>query len=173
MKVAVGSQNPVKIQAVKDAFTRVYGKCEVKGYDVDSGVSDMPIDMDETLKGAKNRAEIAQKISKADFGVGLEAGFYTTDYGTFLIGIAAVTDKNNRCGFGSGLGVLMPEKVVNKVKHGEELGKVMDKMLGREKLKHREGTIGFLTKNHIKRAETFEHATIFALARFMREEYYL
>lgn len=52
MKVAVGSENPVKIQAVAEAFEKVWPKkkFEVIGTKVPSGVSDQPMS-DEESKG--------------------------------------------------------------------------------------------------------------------------
>ena len=42
-KVAVGSLNLVKINAVKSAFIKILGECEVIGCSVLLGVSDMPL----------------------------------------------------------------------------------------------------------------------------------
>ena len=74
MKIAVGSRNPVKIEAVKRAFNKAFGECEVIGVSVSSDISNMPISFEEGVKGAKNRAEKAIEKLKADFGVGLEGG---------------------------------------------------------------------------------------------------
>ncbi len=58
LKVAVGSMNPVKIEAVKLAFKKVFPKkqLEIVGVEVDSGVSVQPMNDRESIKGAKNRA---------------------------------------------------------------------------------------------------------------------
>jgi non-canonical (house-cleaning) NTP pyrophosphatase len=42
MKVAVGSNNPVKKQAVHNTFSKVFGKVEVIMRSVDSGVPSQP-----------------------------------------------------------------------------------------------------------------------------------
>src|SRR5258708_25029535 len=69
MKVAIGSDNPVKIKAVKDAFKTIWPKKKFtfKGYKVPSGVSDQPMSPEECIKGAKNRARRVLKLSKANF----------------------------------------------------------------------------------------------------------
>ena len=53
MKIAVGSENPVKINAVKHAFKLVWPKkkWEVIGVKVTSGVSDQPMSDVESIKG--------------------------------------------------------------------------------------------------------------------------
>lgn len=172
MKVAVGSQNPVKIEAARRAFKKVFGDCDIVAVSVSPGVSDMPMSFEEAVKGAKNRAKGAIESVKADFGVGFEGGFEQTHIGTFLCGFVAVIDKENKWGFGKGSGTLMPEKIVKRVKQGKELGDVMDELLGRKNLKQHEGTTGFLTKNLIPRIQGFENTLIYALARFMREEFF-
>lgn len=170
MKVAVGSQNPVKIEAAKNAFEKVFGRCEVVGASVPSGVADMPLSFKEAIKGAKNRAKLAIGELGADFGVGLEGGFEETVAGTFLCGVVAVVDKKGRWGFGKGSGILMPQKIVAKVKKGKELGVVMDELTGQENIKQHEGTTGYLTKNLVPRAQGFENTVIYALSRFIRPE---
>lgn len=172
MKVAVGSKNPVKIEATRRAFEKVFGECEVVGVEVSSGVSDMPIGLKEITNGAKNRAQKALKKLKADYGVGLEAGFGKTYLGTFMDGIVTVVDRQGIWGIARRGSMLMPEKIVKKVNQEKELGTVMDELLGRENIKQQEGTLGYLTKNIINRTKEFEDATVMALARFMRPEMY-
>jgi len=54
MKVLVGSENPVKIQSVRDGFLPFFEHVEVEGISVDTGVPHQPMN-DETFEGAKNR----------------------------------------------------------------------------------------------------------------------
>ena len=42
MRVVVGSKNPVKINATKNAFNHYFDNVDVIGTDVDSEVGDMP-----------------------------------------------------------------------------------------------------------------------------------
>eukprot|EP00429_Kryptoperidinium_foliaceum_P010761 CAMPEP_0176001354 /NCGR_PEP_ID=MMETSP0120_2-20121206/78_1 /TAXON_ID=160619 /ORGANISM="Kryptoperidinium foliaceum, Strain CCMP 1326" /LENGTH=272 /DNA_ID=CAMNT_0017333889 /DNA_START=90 /DNA_END=908 /DNA_ORIENTATION=+ len=86
LRVAVGSKNPVKVNAVKRAMLSVLEisqldiDLEVQGFDVPSGVSDQPFGDEETQLGAKARAEAAYKKFKEKNGsypnlaFGLEGG---------------------------------------------------------------------------------------------------
>jgi non-canonical (house-cleaning) NTP pyrophosphatase len=91
VRVAVGSTNPCKIEAVRKAFRQVFSseddvKIEITSHSVPSGVADQPFGDGETREGAKNRALAAYNdaCSEArkrndednipDFAVGLEGG---------------------------------------------------------------------------------------------------
>ncbi len=80
LHVAVGSKNPVKVNAAKEAFVQMFpGRLIiVHGYAVPSGVADQPVGYKETLKGAVNRAEAAAAAhtgeAGVEFSVGLEGG---------------------------------------------------------------------------------------------------
>ncbi len=76
MKVAIGSQNPTKVNAVKKAFEKVFPNIswEFTGVDVPSGVADQPMTDRESISGATNRAKQSLKKCNADFGVGIEGG---------------------------------------------------------------------------------------------------
>lgn len=102
VKVAVGSSNPCKIQAVQQALQRVLDKkveeeqktreendeeyeptkvvLDLEGFGVASGVADQPFGDEETRTGAKNRAKSAYEKYKEKHGsnpalaIGLEGG---------------------------------------------------------------------------------------------------
>lgn len=171
IKVAVGSQNPVKVGAVKQAFTKMMGECEIIAVSVPSGVAAMPLNFNQVVQGARNRAQAALEALGADFGVGLEGGFNDTDLGTFLIGFVAIVDKNGTWGYSGGEGLFMPDKIVKMVKDsGRELGDVMDELRGLQNTKQHEGCVGFFTDNLIDRQESFEKPVICALSRFKKAE---
>ena len=87
MQIAVGSTNPVKTHAVRDAFAQNFpGRpIDVSGFDVQSGVRDQPWGDQETRTGALNRAIAAAASFLAahgrqpDFAVGLEGGVMEDD----------------------------------------------------------------------------------------------
>ncbi len=173
IKVAVGSLNPVKVNAVKSAFTEMLGECDVVGVSVPSGVSNMPMSFTEITQGARNRAQAALQAEGADYGVGLEGGLNETDLGTFLMGFVAIINKQGVWGYSGGEGLYMPEKIVKIVKEsGRELGEVMDDLRGLKNTKQHEGCIGYFTDNLIDREESFKIPTICALSRFKKSEWF-
>lgn len=172
IKVVIGSKNPVKIKAVKNAFKKVFEDVKVQSVDVDSGVSHTPSTFDELVKGAINRAKNASKELVTDFAVGLEGGYEDTKFGAFLTGVVAIIDKEGKLGLSKSRGIFLPKKIIERLERGEELGPVMDDIQGVDNTKHKWGAVGFFTKKHLTRQESFEDAVVCALARFLRKELY-
>ena len=48
----------------------------------------------------------------------------------------------------------------------------MDEISGKKNTKQQEGAVGFFTKNYTNRQESFEVAVLYALSRFLQEEFY-
>lgn len=173
MKIALGSKNPAKIAAVQAVFERVWSNAKVVGVGVRSGVSDMPMSDRECLAGARNRAKAAQEVSQADFGVGLEGGVDETPAGLMLVGWVVIVDSSGREGVSSTARLPLPDHIANRVRAGEELGPVMDDLLGETKSNHRGGAIGSLTAGLIPRSHTFAVAIAYALSPFIAPKHLL
>jgi non-canonical (house-cleaning) NTP pyrophosphatase len=47
----------------------------------------------------------------------------------------------------------------------------MDALSGEQDTKNRQGTVGILTNNAVQRADAFERAVVFALAKFISPYY--
>ena len=89
MKVAVGSNNPVKVKAVENVFSRIFGNVTVEARKVASGVPPQPFGND-TVKGAITRAKNAYKSGSYDYGVGIEAGL--SDVEGFVLDVQFCAD---------------------------------------------------------------------------------
>jgi len=172
MKVAIGSQNLVKIKATENVFKRIFGGVEILSVKVDSGVFHTPSSWEETAQGAINRARSALEKTGADFGVGLEGGYEKTKFGVLMRGAVAIIDKKGRLGISGSNGILLPGKIVKRLERGEELGNIMDQLQGVKNTKQKWGAVGFFLKGYSNRQESFEHNVLHALARFLRKELY-
>ena len=172
MKILVGSTNPVKLEASREAFALVDGSPSVREYDVDSGVSDQPTDDSEAIEGAKNRAREVNKREKGDFAVGLEGSVSDTKYGMFLTGWAFLLDSDASSYIGGGGRLMLPEPIAESIRKGQELGPLMDELTGRNKVKEGVGAIGVFTNGIITRQQAYRNALIFALAKYMNPQLY-
>ncbi|WP_299266401.1 inosine/xanthosine triphosphatase [Halorientalis sp.] len=168
MRVAVGSENPVKVAATE----RTLPDAVAEPVDVESGVPEQPRGYDQTIAGARNRAGDALAATDVALGVGIEGGVARiegTD-GLFLIMWAAVTDGTD-WGVGSGPSLRLPENVATRVEAGAELGPVMDDLLDTDGVAEREGAAGVLTGKRIDRESAVVHAVASAAGPFVTEQY--
>jgi inosine/xanthosine triphosphatase len=171
-RISVGSQNPVKIQAVTNAVNKIWDNTEVIAVKCLSGVSIQPTSDDEAIKGAVTRAHLSLQKTGADLGIGLEGSINDTGYGMFVTGWVAAVDKAGTMGIGGGGRLLLPEEVAVKVRDGKELGPVMDEFVGEYNTKQKQGAVGIFTGNLVTRTDAFERAAIYALTRFINPGYY-
>lgn len=169
MQVAVGSTNPVKIEAVREVLSRFYADLRVVGVEVDPRVSGQPMGMEETISGAINRAEAALK--HGELGVGIEAGLIEvphTETGYLDVQFCAITDGRILT-IGSGPGFEYPPQVIDEVKKGRTIGEAMEALSGIKDIGRKEGAVGFLSKGHLTRLELTKEAVLAAMIPRMRE----
>lgn len=168
--VAVGSENPVKVGAVRnllgDRARRVVPVA------VDSGVSEQPFGPAETVTGARNRGDRALEGREADLGVGIEGGVADPgpSEGLYLTMWAAVTD-GEQTSTGAGPRIALPAAVAERVRAGEELGPVMDDVTGEEGIARGRGAAGVLTDGLTDRESALQQAIAAAFGPFVTDHY--
>ena len=172
MRIAVGSTNPVKVAAVHDMALRHWPEAEVVPLAVETGVSEMPMSDAESLAGARNRARAARAAANADLGVGLEGGVNPEEIGLVLHGWVVVVDGNGRTGIGGAGRLPLPEAIAKRVLAGEELGPVMDDILGQTDVRKKGGAVGALTAGLVMRQDAFALGVAYALAPFVAAQLY-
>ncbi|MDR7000519.1 DUF84 family protein [Neobacillus niacini] len=155
MKIIIGTENPAKITAVKNAFGET--EAEFLSLDIQSGVSDQPFSDDETIQGAINRAVGALKQGNGDIGIGLEGGVQESKHGLLICNWGALAAKGREPIIAGGARILLPEEVASRLRAGEELGPVMEDFAHKENVRKKEGAIGIFTDGFIKRDEMFTH----------------
>lgn len=174
VRVAIGSANPVKVEAVKLAALRFYGDADVRGFAVDSGVSEQPFE-EETWAGARTRArEALARWPEADFGVGIEAGLFETPAIAGLLDVQAcvVLDHAGRFTYGHGPGFAYPNDISEELRKGATVGDVMGRVSGVDALGQKEGAVGFISRGHVTRTQLTEPAILMAFLPRLRPELY-
>jgi len=175
VKVLVGSENPVKIEATKEAFSKFFREVEVLGISVNPKVSSQPVN-EETFEGAKNRAFELKRMNEerklnANFFVGIEGGIIKLYAKWFSFGVICVMNKDGKIGYGITAMFQIPEKIVMELLSGKELGEVMDEITGENNIKRKEGAVGILTKRVINRKDLYYQAVVIALIPFLNEKF--
>lgn len=166
--VIVASTNPVKIQATRNGFERMFPRehFRITGISVESGVNDQPLTDHETYQGALNRATQAiQAVNDADYWVGIEGGLEAAEGELRGFAWIIVCDRE-RTGKSRTATFVLPEEVSALIREGKELGDADDLVFKRKNSKQDTGSVGILTDEVLDRTRYYEHAVILALIPF-------
>lgn len=172
MKIAVGSPNPVKVAAARSVIERVWPGATIASVTVPSGVRVMPLSDAECIEGARNRALAAQQVAQADLGIGIEGGVHEAEGELWLTAWTVIMDGRGRVGIGSSGRLILPQSISDRVRNGEDLGLVMDELLGENNVKQKGGAVGALTAGLIVRQEALTLGVTYALAPFISPQLY-
>jgi len=171
MKVAVGSNNPVKKQAVYNTFSKVFGRVEVVMRSVDSGVPSQPKGY-AVVSGTRQRAERARAyVSNADFGVGIESGLFDVFGVKIDVQVCSIFD-GARHTIGTSPGFTYPASVLDQIAAGQEVGQILEQLSGIRRIGQKSGAVGYLSKGLVDRTHFTELCVIMALIPRMNSELY-
>ncbi len=179
MRVAVGSLNPVKVEAARLVFERFFSEVEIKPVEVETSISAQPIGIDQVIKGAVERAyQALSSVTGSDYGVGLEAGLIPypwTITGYLNHQVCALVDHELKVTLGSSMGFEFPSRVIERLERREvrEAEEVMEEITGIERIGEAAGAIGYLTKNHVKRLDLSIQALTSALIPRLNPNLYM
>ena len=173
IKVVVGSKNPVKINAAKQAISQVLSLQEIDciGTNADSGVAAQPMTSEETLKGATNRVKYCQQQTKANFYVAIEGGVDKFDYGPATFAYVVIAD-HTQMSIGRSANLPLPLDIYQALQNGEELGNVMDRLFNTHNVKQKGGALSLLTNNIATRESVYTLACVLAMAPFVNSNLY-
>ncbi len=181
-EVRVGSTNPPKLRAVREALKLFAPEADVAGLAAESGVPEQPVGFEEVVAGARNRALAAG--AGAEVGVGYEDGLVRipgagADW--FNIGCAVIRAGGEEgLGFSSGFayppGCAGPAAALRapigarfdalwSAWRSEAASDETPSALGA-------GNVGRLTLGALPRAEYTRHAVLCALLRFLHPDLY-
>lgn len=167
MKIALGTENPTKITALEETLQEYeqLSSAEVISSRVDTGVSEQPMTLDQTMLGAQNRARAV--YSGCDLSVGIESGFLEAPLangGLMEVTVCAIYDGNQvHYGFSSGFNC--PEDIMKYVRRGKNLNDAafLAGYTSNPEVGKAEGIIGVLTRGRVTRKEYTKQAIRMAL----------
>jgi inosine/xanthosine triphosphatase len=180
--LAVGSKNPIKLNAAVNGTKRVFPEHEIlaEGYNVPSGVQDQPMGDVETKTGAANRAKAAyveytnDKGTAPKYAIGLEGGVLLSELNELECMAWMAIYDGSKVGYARtasfGLPPAIRDLVVNE---GMELGHADDKVFGKTNSKQSAGAVGLLSHGVIDRAQYYEHAIVLAYFPFQWPDLYV
>ena len=180
MKIAIGTTNQVKIQAVEELMPHypLFAEAEIHIFSVSSEIAEQPLSLVEIILGAKNRAKNAyEACPSCTYSFGIESGLFEahgTQTGFLEACICSIYDGNNHF-IGLSCGFEIPPQI---------LGLVLDKDLDlsqacyesgittNAKLGSAEGLVGILSKGRINRKEYTKQCITTALFQLEHKELY-
>lgn len=173
--VIVASHNPVKLDAVKIGFTKMFGeeKFIFEGISVPSGVQAQPMENSTTFTGALNRTNNAMaKLENADFWVGIEGGIEKTGPEEIQAFAWIVIRSRQQMGKAKTGSFFLPGGIAKLIELGKELGEADDIFFGQTNSKQKNGAVGILTGNVITRTDLYSQGVALALIPFKQQQYY-
>jgi inosine/xanthosine triphosphatase len=166
MNVIVASFNPVKLAAVRAAFSAHFPgqSLRLDSVTVESGVAAQPMSDAETRIGARNRVLRARALKPgADFWVGLEGGVDTIDGQLMGIAWMAVGAPDGRISEARSPTLPLPPVIRDLVLGGMELGDANDRVFSTENSKQAGGAFGLLTEGRQTRESVYAQTVELAL----------
>jgi inosine/xanthosine triphosphatase len=174
--VVVGSENPVKVKAVRSVFGRAFPgrKIGVRGVAVDSRVASEPYGKD-VINGAIQRAQSALEQAGAHIGVGIEAGLFWCEHlqDYFDVQYCAIIDRGERITLGHGPGFQYPPPIMSRVRRGMTVGQAMGEISGIRSIGRKQGVVGYLSKGILVRKRLTETAVVAAILPRLNPVLYL
>ena len=167
--IAIGTQNVCKVKAVVEtaALYPTFKNNKILKYKVDSGVGEQPLNMESIVKGSKNRAENAMRLSieegeKALISVGIESGLFRLNpspndkyKGWFDTCVCSLYDGTKHylgtsCSF-----EIPPIMMKDVIENGQDLSQACNNcgITTNSDLGQAEGLIGILTKGLVTRLD--------------------
>lgn len=180
MVIAIGTTNEAKVLAVKEVVqgSDRFSNVKMMEFSVGSDVSEQPISLEETIRGAKNRARNAfNKCDECDLGFGIESGLMEaseTASGYVHVSVCAIYDGQNYY-TGLSTGFELPPKILELI-----LTKKMDLsraclhsgISNNKRIGSTEGLIGILTKGKVCRKEYSKQCVATAILQLENADLY-
>lgn len=177
MKIAIATQRPPKVDAVKAALQEYphlqWKKFEYVCEKTDSEVSDMPLSLDEMMDGARNRVKNLKLFdTTAELYVGIEWWVTTLEDKAYLLWVVYIENTEGEWHFGISSMIELPSVVENALyQEWKELADVMDELSGEHDTRSKNWAVGEFSDDIITRELWFKLTTQIALAPFFNLYY--
>ena len=170
-QIAVASLNPVKIEAVKAGFQRMFPGVlrTIEGVNMpELSLPSQPLTDAETLYGAEVRAKAVRDIRPGcDTWIGIEGGIDTIAYDTMIcFAWAVIIEEGGIIGKARSGSFMIPAEVARLIRSGLELGDADDQVFGKSNSKQINGALGLLTNDVMSRTSLYTDMIAMALIPF-------
>ncbi len=177
MKINIGSKNEVKVGALKDAvkFYPALERAKIFSMAVETSAKAQPATLEETIRGARERATNA--FLDCDLSFGLEDGLMKVDAartGYMNVTACVIYDGANYY-LGLSAAFEYPPKIIRLIFHeGLDVNQAFFEagLTKKEKIGSAEGAVSVLTNGRWRRANTLKQAIVASLVALENKEMY-
>ncbi|NYZ79503.1 inosine/xanthosine triphosphatase [Candidatus Micrarchaeota archaeon] len=160
--LGVGSTNPAKLKGIEKIARKIFKKFRIRGIKVASRIHGQPFDND-TVAGAVERAKVAKKKLRADYGIGLESGLFRFEGRYFDCLVCAVYD-GEVITIGYSMAFEIPNELGEEMrKTGKTMSRLFAKLSGVADIGKKKGAIGYLSNGLAERSQMSEQAFLCAM----------
>lgn len=124
MLIALGTTSEDKKTILLSVLQTLNLDIKIQPVEVESGISDQPMDELTTIIGARNRAKAALISVDADMGIGLEGGLSEINDELYLVCVAVIKVKEKEY-LGISSKLVLPTEVSNEIKQGVQFGEAI------------------------------------------------
>lgn len=165
LHVNIGSTNPVKVRAAKNAFARFMPRIRIETHPkrIQSGVPEQPQGA-QAAAGAQRRAQMALEAGRkegAEYGVGIEAGIVQDPHTGVVMDVqhCMIVDTTGYTTHGHGSGFAYPPMITKQIlEEGITVSQAFEPLTKDPRLGRHEGAVGWLTHGVLDRTRLTEQA---------------
>jgi inosine/xanthosine triphosphatase len=179
MKIAIGTQAPPKVNAIKEAVEKCvylkWQKIDIISKKVDSGIWEMPISLEENILWAQNRAKnLIKEWVEADLYIWMEGWTTIIWENSYLFWAVYIIDKKWKWSLWLSPMMQLPDIFHERVyTHWEELGPVLSEITWVEWASKKTGSFGHWSDDMLTRKDQFFLAFTAAICPFYNKYYKL
>lgn len=177
MKIAIWTQNPAKIEAIKiwiDKCSYTNNQdIEFITNSAESNVSDMPKSLEENIRWAENRSiDMQKKHNNADLYIGMEWWTSYINWKAYLFWVVCILDKNWKKHIGISNMMEVPEVFRKRIyENGEELGVVLEELTWIQSASKKNWAFWAWSDDNLTRTDQFVYAFLSAIPPFFNNFY--
>ncbi|MFX0015428.1 MAG: inosine/xanthosine triphosphatase [Promethearchaeota archaeon] len=182
VRVLIASSNPIKVRAARESFSYFYEELEFSELDAKDldphcvHLKSQPIGEKETYESSRWRVKQARNQNpNFNYYVGIEGGVVLTAHNQPRIVVYSSIGDQTFISTVRGCEIPLPlrwyEELVSSPH--KELGDIVSKISGVDNIKQKEGAVGFLTQNFIKRIDILKQSMMMALIPFLNPRFFV
>lgn len=176
VRVLIASINPVKIRAAREAFSSFYEDLIVSNIEINEidstriHLKSQPLGEEETYEASRWRVKYTRNNEPGfDFYVGVEGGVVLTPHNKPRIVVYSSVGNNSTIETVRGCEIPLPHEWYKRLLDAPqlELGDLITEISGVPNMKQKQGAVGFLTQNIVKRFDILKQSIMMALIPFL------